>query len=753
MPSQVVPFFRVTVPENVPVSSHFYQVKATDADTGNNARLTYSLATRMLNHNNHSVATSKTTLPIDIFPNNGVLYVKDAFDRENMDHYEMLVLVHDHGLPQQYNASAVLRVTVTDINDNRPYWKQNAYFFSVPEDALVGRLLGQVEAFDVDLEGNSTLQYNITESADSNIIRINPSTGEVYLRSTLDREVKDRYEFTVEVRDQGVPSSLTSDEKAVVTLTVLDINDNRPVFDFDEFDNDYDDNDNLSVVKVPLGTLRKSIVASFKATDPDEGVNGTVHYSLTEASELFELDPETGSLSTKIDIKESHKRNKMTKLSLVASDGQGKKSKIKIVDIEFVDKRIIANVNLENVLVFNFVIQQSHLTSSEYVSYGHRVGSIELPSHTRLYSQKDAQHHVSCSNRLFSNFNRQLKEGIPFFIDSDEDDSNKLTLFMLNETSASATRYNLLLCIDWSQCSATLLQNHQEKMLKQQHLNYPMLQCDHYVKINVDIKRASNLRCNPFPLDNNDLYEVKIPWVSDGDSSTSSVGKRRVNELIHLNQSQCNNQVQYELSSPMMDQATLARLFTITTTPDQLSTVHFRPHEKSLIHRYLHQDFVLSLTAQWKVIKPDQYQTSVEISQSVPIRVKILSSDNQIGNIVFINEKFLELEEDCCRLGSAIVQARINVSHDDFRIRYFLATYGDQHLVSNDDQFILNPDSGLLSLKREFDFERKHEHRINITAVVYDSKSPIMSVSHIIKIRYNKEFKMHKLLFTDILII
>src|SRR5699024_5896656 len=122
-----VPLFRVTVPENVPVNSHFYQIKATDADTGNNARLTYSLA---------AISAEKplSSMPIDIFPNNGILYVKDALDRESVERYEVLVRVHDHGLPQQFNATAVLRVVVGDINDNRPFWRQTSYSFQVPED-------------------------------------------------------------------------------------------------------------------------------------------------------------------------------------------------------------------------------------------------------------------------------------------------------------------------------------------------------------------------------------------------------------------------------------------------------------------------------------------------------------------------------------------------------------------------------------------------------------------------------------------
>lgn len=724
------------MPENVPVNSHFYQIKATDADTGNNARLTYSLA---------PVDKNKplNLMPIDIFPNNGILYLKDALDREAVDQYKVLVHVHDHGIPTQYNATALLRVTVGDANDNKPSWKTTSYSFSVSEDAPVGTLLGAVEAFDVDLEKNGTLVYNITDNAEaSSIFRINHSTGQIYLRRNLDREVKEHYEIAVEVRDLGTPTALVGDEKAVVSVTVLDVNDNRPSWNYyDQSDQDLfeDEESNQSVVKVALGTSRKSIIASFRAVDPDAGENGTVRYSLTEPSEFFDLDSESGALITKVDIKETFlKRKKVEKISLVAIDGQGKKSKVKVVDVEFVDKRTIQNVNLENVETFDFVIQQESSASDSLLSFGYKVGSISLPASSSSRS-RNSKHHLFCGNRLFSNFNRQLKDGIPFFVDSDEDDPKRLNLFLLNSLNETL-RYNLLLCVDWSQCSATLLHNHQQSQNLQQqpkqHSNTHIPSCDHYAKINIELTRGSNFLCNPLPLENNDLYEVKIPWISavDQAASSSSIGKRRINELLYLNQSTCNDEVAYELSSPMMDRNTLSRLFTITSpSSTSPSTLQFRPHEKSLITRYLHQDFVISLTARWKVI--DVNERSTELVQSVPVRVKILSSDKAIGNIVFMNEKSLELEEDCCRVGATILQARINVSHDDFRIRYFLASYGEQHLVGSDDQFTLNPDTGLMALKRELDFERKHEHRVNITAVVYDSKLPIMSVSHVVKIR------------------
>lgn len=46
-----------------------------------------------------------------------------ALDREHRGHHHMTVLVTDHGSPPR-NATMVVYVTITDINDNRPFFPQ-----------------------------------------------------------------------------------------------------------------------------------------------------------------------------------------------------------------------------------------------------------------------------------------------------------------------------------------------------------------------------------------------------------------------------------------------------------------------------------------------------------------------------------------------------------------------------------------------------------------------------------------------------
>lgn len=46
-----------------------------------------------------------------------------ALDREHQMHHQMTVLVTDHGSPPR-NATMAVYVTVTDINDNSPFFPQ-----------------------------------------------------------------------------------------------------------------------------------------------------------------------------------------------------------------------------------------------------------------------------------------------------------------------------------------------------------------------------------------------------------------------------------------------------------------------------------------------------------------------------------------------------------------------------------------------------------------------------------------------------
>ena len=74
----------------------------------------------------------------------------------------------------------MVKVQVSDINDNRPIFYPRQYKVSLPESELTtaGALVA-VAATDADAGDNGRIQYSIASGNANGLFRIDPSTGEV----------------------------------------------------------------------------------------------------------------------------------------------------------------------------------------------------------------------------------------------------------------------------------------------------------------------------------------------------------------------------------------------------------------------------------------------------------------------------------------------------------------------------------------------------------------------------------------------
>lgn len=90
-------------------------------------------------------------------------------------------------------------------------------------DVPVGYMATQVTANDVDL--SSTITYSFADNSSSHVpFAVDPYTGVITLTQALDYEMQTEYTFTVCASDSL--HQATGD----VTIQVLDVNDNAPVF-------------------------------------------------------------------------------------------------------------------------------------------------------------------------------------------------------------------------------------------------------------------------------------------------------------------------------------------------------------------------------------------------------------------------------------------------------------------------------------------------------------------------------------------
>ena len=126
----------------------------------------------------------------------------------------------------------------------------------------------------------------------SGLVHVHSRSGIVASRASLDRERVDAISFGVvatEAAGRG-PRSVT----CRVHVTVADVNDNAPIFEFPSPEND-------TIVLTTGRRYDRKPIAQLKARDYDFGANARVTYSI-EAGTPFTVDPTTGLVSVTGDL-------------------------------------------------------------------------------------------------------------------------------------------------------------------------------------------------------------------------------------------------------------------------------------------------------------------------------------------------------------------------------------------------------------------------------------------------------------------
>ncbi|XP_033119936.1 protein dachsous-like [Anneissia japonica] len=107
------------------------QVGATDADAGVNAQITYS------------IASGPQASWFHVNPVSGLITTSSQVDREISSVVDLTVVASDGGTPS-LSSSAMVHVTIRDVNDNQPQFTPSSYNASVHEDIANGTCLLQV---------------------------------------------------------------------------------------------------------------------------------------------------------------------------------------------------------------------------------------------------------------------------------------------------------------------------------------------------------------------------------------------------------------------------------------------------------------------------------------------------------------------------------------------------------------------------------------------------------------------------------
>uniref|UniRef100_A0A7N8Y4D4 Cadherin domain-containing protein n=1 Tax=Mastacembelus armatus TaxID=205130 RepID=A0A7N8Y4D4_9TELE len=229
-----------TVPENNSPGFSVFTLSASDADWGQNARVSYFLEEKEIN----GVGVSSL---VSVSSENGVIHAVRSFDYEQIKWFEFNVTARDAGSPP-LSSVATVKILVQDQNDNPPqvlYPVQtggSVVAEMVPRSADVGYLVTKVVAVDVDSGQNAWLSYKLQKATDRALFEVGLQNGEIRtVRQVTDKDaVKQR--LSVIVEDNGQPS-----RSATVIVNVA-VADSFPevLSEFTDFPHDKEYNDNLT---------------------------------------------------------------------------------------------------------------------------------------------------------------------------------------------------------------------------------------------------------------------------------------------------------------------------------------------------------------------------------------------------------------------------------------------------------------------------------------------------------------------------
>ena len=187
-PSFNKPIFEVKIRENSPEKTRIAQLSASDQD-GDKLKFT--------------LLSDEAKANFELDPFSGTLSSLAVLDRETKAIYDIPVMVSDM---KGRNGFSQIKVHVIDENDNGPEFPLSEYKANMPANMTAGALLVHVSAQDKDIGKNAKLKYSIYDTRSSgvnDILKIDPETGRIYLRTSAKQLENEVYQFFVRAEDGG----------------------------------------------------------------------------------------------------------------------------------------------------------------------------------------------------------------------------------------------------------------------------------------------------------------------------------------------------------------------------------------------------------------------------------------------------------------------------------------------------------------------------------------------------------------------
>ncbi|XP_068570878.1 protocadherin gamma-A11-like isoform X17 [Cebidichthys violaceus] len=285
---------------------------------------------------------------IELNSERGVLLIKERIDREALCGDTTPCAVHFQIVLENPMEFYSVTVEITDINDNAPTFEKNEIKFIISESAVVGAKFDLERAVDLDV-GTNTLQSYVLKPSDNFLLKLhNQADGtknvEMILQKPLDREKNEFMSLALTAVDGGEPQMSGTMQ---ILITVLDANDNAPVFTQPVYKGSVAEN-----------AAKGTIVTTVSASDADHKLNGKISYSITntldDVRHMFDVNEDSGEVRLTGHLDYEKKRN--FQINVRARDNGGLTDTCKVI-VDVVD--INDNEPLIKIMSKSAVISES----------------------------------------------------------------------------------------------------------------------------------------------------------------------------------------------------------------------------------------------------------------------------------------------------------------------------------------------------------------------------------------------------------
>ncbi|XP_039670061.1 protocadherin beta-16-like [Perca fluviatilis] len=275
---------------------------------------------------------------IELNRERGVLLIKEKIDRERLCGKKTPCALHFQVILESPMEFYTVAVEITDINDNTPIFEKSDMEFKISESAAKGVKFLLERAIDPDVGMNSLQSYFLTKT-DNFVLKLKDQPDgekivEMILQKSLDREKQEEIYLVLTAVDGGEP---TLSGTAQIHVTVLDANDNAPVF-----------TKTVYRATIPENAPKGTVLTKVSASDADKGSNSKVTYSISNSAadvrDMFKINELNGDLSLKSNVDYEKARNYQIHVQASDEGGLTDSCKITVEVIDINDNKPVINI-------------------------------------------------------------------------------------------------------------------------------------------------------------------------------------------------------------------------------------------------------------------------------------------------------------------------------------------------------------------------------------------------------------------------